>query len=99
MSKDEFPECINSRGLINYARFKDSYGYEVRVQDSSAASEPHCWIFMEPGDPTVCVYNKGHIPAKEVFPDREFSSPSPHLNRKQVKKLIKGLQLWLKETK
>lgn len=97
--ENEFPECNNERGLKTYTRFRDSYGYEVRVQDSSAASEPHCWIFMEPSDPTVLVYGKGHIPAKEVFLDREFSAPSPHLNREQAKKLIEGLQLWLKETK
>lgn len=35
----------NERGFEVYAEFDDSYGSDVRVQESSSAGEPHVWIF------------------------------------------------------
>ncbi len=40
---------VSDRGFIGYDSFKDSYGAEVKIQESSAASGPHCWIFVEGG--------------------------------------------------
>ena len=34
-------------GVTDYADFKDSYGAHVRVRESSAASEPKVWIFVD----------------------------------------------------
>lgn len=36
---------FNERGFAIYEEFTDSYGSEVRVQESSSAMGPHCWIF------------------------------------------------------
>ena len=33
------------RGFVIYDEFTDTYGSKVRVQESSAATEPRCWIF------------------------------------------------------
>lgn len=33
------------RGFAIYAEFADSYGSEIRVQESSSAEGPHVWIF------------------------------------------------------
>jgi len=35
------------RGFADYAEFNDSYGARVRVHQSSAASEPKVWIFVD----------------------------------------------------
>ncbi len=33
------------RGFRIYAEFKDSYGSDVRIQESSNAEGRYCWIF------------------------------------------------------
>jgi hypothetical protein len=35
------------RGLAVYDEFTDTYGSKIRVQESSAATEPKCWIFAD----------------------------------------------------
>jgi hypothetical protein len=40
---------VNARGFHGYTELTDSYGASVRVQESSAASAPHVWIFLEGG--------------------------------------------------
>ena len=39
----------NDRNLGRYARFKDTYGAEVKVSQSSSAEGPHVWIFIKGG--------------------------------------------------
>ncbi len=41
------PTGYTERGFTDYADFKDSYGAHVRVRESSAASEPKVWIFVD----------------------------------------------------
>jgi len=36
---------LTERGFVVYDQFEDKYGTQVRVQQSSAASEPCVWIF------------------------------------------------------
>lgn len=38
----------NDRGFLVYggSAVQTSYGHQVRVQESSAASGPHCWLFV-----------------------------------------------------
>jgi hypothetical protein len=35
------------RGFTIYDQFTDTYGSKVRVQESSIATEPRCWIFTD----------------------------------------------------
>jgi len=46
------------RGFDVYDEFTDSYDASVRVQQSSSAMAPHCWVFVDenkPDDrPLVC---------------------------------------------
>lgn|GEM_PF-4122640 len=42
-------EYTTERGFTGYAQLEDSYGADVRVQDSSAAEAAHVWIFIEGG--------------------------------------------------
>jgi hypothetical protein len=37
------------RGFDTYDRFSDSYGASVTIRQSSAASGPHVWLFIEGG--------------------------------------------------
>jgi hypothetical protein len=51
---------VTERGFMIYAEFTDTYGSSVRVQESSAASEPKVWIFCdkrgdEPASPHLSV--------------------------------------------
>jgi hypothetical protein len=34
------------RGFDIYARITDTYGTEIRVQESSSAEEPRVWLFV-----------------------------------------------------
>lgn len=35
-----------ARGFVIYDEIETSYGHTVRVQESSAAIAPHCWLFV-----------------------------------------------------
>lgn len=37
----------DNRGFLTFADFKDGYETRVRVKESSAAFEPHIWIFVD----------------------------------------------------
>ena len=53
----ELNRSTTERGFTIYDQFTDTYGSEVRIQESSAVSGPRCWIFTsaaEDGD-TVTV--------------------------------------------
>jgi hypothetical protein len=38
------------RGFERYAEITDSYGASVSVQESSAATGPHVWVFINGGE-------------------------------------------------
>ncbi len=71
------------RGFRIYGEFIDTYGNDIRIQQSSSA-EKHCvWIFSERnGESVVC-----HL--------GQWQSYSPHLDVKQAKKLITALQRFI----
>ena len=67
------------RGFGIYAEFVDTYGQEVRVQQSSSAEADRVWIFC----------NKD---GKSGFEKSgEIHSYSPHLSRAQAIRLAKAL--------
>jgi hypothetical protein len=69
------------RGLKNYGRSKlqCSYGTEIEVYDSSAASEPHVWLKLQAGE---------RLPFDE-------GQGVAHLNAEQAWQLIHRLRTWL----
>jgi hypothetical protein len=70
-----------NRGFAIYGEYKDTRGNKVRVQQSSSAAGPRCWIFVEDKD------------GKDI----QFSTPtgyqsvSPHLTKHQAKLLAGAL--------
>lgn len=51
MSDDKTPpRATTARGFAIYDEFTDMYGGQVRVQQSSLASEPAVWIFGKNSD-------------------------------------------------
>jgi hypothetical protein len=72
----------NERGFHGYAEFTDSYGGTVRVQESSAAMGPHCWVWSEGGG----------IPASGGTNDG-----SAHLNVEQAIQLRDALDEFIRE--
>ena len=68
-----------SRGFGIYTEFVDTYGQEVRVQQSSSAESDRVWIFC----------NKEGKSGFEKL--GEIHSYSPHLSRKQAVRLAQAL--------
>lgn len=44
------PARYTSRGFAAYAAIDTDYGHRIRVQESSSAEEPKCWLFIEPSE-------------------------------------------------
>jgi hypothetical protein len=38
---------VTERGFTIYAKFLDSYGNMISVQESSSAAGPRCWVFSD----------------------------------------------------
>lgn len=77
------------RGFHGYGKpFKDSYGGELAVYESSSAEGPHVWLKID------APWNKtGHLGA----PMPDHHSATAHLNAKQALELIRRLQTWMDE--
>ena len=70
------------RGLHVYGKpVTTSYGEEVSVQESSAATAPHVWLTVKDAD----------------HGDRRGTSVAVHLNREQALATIARLQAWVDE--
>ena len=52
---------VTERGFTIYDQFTDTYGNRIRVQQSSAASGPHCWIFGSATDEGDTVTVGSHL--------------------------------------
>jgi hypothetical protein len=73
---------VTSRGFDTYDEFRDSYGAEVTVRQSSAASGPHVWLFITGG--------------AMVSPDHP-NDGSAHLTVEQAKRVRDALDAFIKE--
>ena len=71
-----------NRGFPIYSEFVDTYKSNVRVQMSSSVVK-RCWIFVE---------NDGKSPESNLVIDGAI-----HLNERQAKLIIKGLEKFLKD--
>ncbi|MFE9372233.1 hypothetical protein ACFYM2_21035 [Streptomyces sp. NPDC006711] len=61
------PVAANGRGFLTYAGspIKTSYGHTIRVQESSAASEPHVWLFI--GDSPAASGRNPHLNLEQAI--------------------------------
>lgn len=65
------------RGFTTFDEFECTYGTRIRVKESSAASDPHVWLFLDQN------------PA--ILTKPEPGNAAAHLNLKQVDRLIEAL--------
>lgn len=70
------------RGFDTYDEFRDSYGAAVTIRQSSAASGPHVWLFIEGGG--------------TVSPDRP-NEGSAHLDVEQARRVRDALDTFITE--
>ena len=75
----------NDRGFHGYGRepLRCTYDSEIRVYESSVASDPHVWLNI------VC--------NPRVLRDQPPGEGTAHLNEQQARDLIDRLQTWLDE--
>ncbi|WP_331764824.1 hypothetical protein [Streptomyces sp. NBC_01238] len=61
------PTPSNDRGFLTYmgGPIKTSYGHTVRVQESSAASGPHVWLFIS--DSTQVPEHNPHLNLEQAI--------------------------------
>jgi hypothetical protein len=96
------PEKTTERGFGVYAEFTDSYGSEVRVQESSSAEGPRAWIFahhvpedryLRPGARELLDF----IGFSDLAELAAFLTPSPHLSIDQAKRVRDALDAFITE--
>lgn len=75
------------RGFAIYSEIKDSRRNTIRVQQSSAAGGPFCWVFVHDAEGRDAYEYLGQL-----------HSVSPHLTRAQARRLANAL-LRFAETK
>lgn len=68
------------RGFAIYGEYKDSRGNTIRVQESSLAGGPYCWLFSGNSDGADTFLHNG-----------QYHSVSPHLTRAQARRVAKAL--------
>lgn len=105
------PIEVTSRGFERYARFKDSYGAEIGVYESSAVSSS-VWVSIDGGQIQAVMPNtRANLRLYEYcgspvarrptqVEGRPAFKPIPqqghaHLNVDQAKKLVAALQEWI----
>ena len=71
-----------NRGFSIYSEFKDSYRNTVRVQESSAATQHCCWVFVTNEEGKDGVWD----PATS-----SYISATAHLTKAQARRLAKAL--------
>jgi hypothetical protein len=56
MSKPIPARSMTPRGFTIYDEFTDTSGSKVRVQESSIATDPRCWIFTDAASSMAATY-------------------------------------------
>lgn len=93
------------RGFAVYAEFTDTYGSEVKVQQSSSASGPRVWIFAN--HPSIrghlSLDVQGRLLTAGFRTDLHLAElgaalePSPHLNVEQARQVRDALDTFIRE--
>ena len=72
------------RGFHGYGKpFRDTYGSEIEVYESSAAEGPHVWLKVDA--------------SRWITSPEDFAVGTAHLNEDQARALVERLQAWLDE--
>lgn len=71
------------RGFAIYSEFKDAYGQDVRIQESSWAEKGAVWIFCHKNGED-CLLHLG-----------KWQAYSPHLTKAMARQVIKALQTFV----
>lgn len=77
------------RGFGIY-KFKDHYGLECSLQESSLATESAIWLGIAENKVEHCIADKGWVPVE--LPKDTLVHNRMHLTREQVKEIIPLLQ-------
>lgn len=80
---------VTPRGFTVYDEFTDTYGATIKVQQSSSASGPRCWIFAS-----------ASAGERDTMPPRTWpagSDPSPHLDVAQARRVRDALDAFIRE--
>jgi hypothetical protein len=96
---------MTNRGFSKIV-FTDTYNNQCCIQQSSLATGNHIWLGVESADPRIMVSDalklglsvpKGKVMGwmEYPIPKEVFLTTTMHLNRKQVKALVKELSQWL----
>lgn len=70
--------------------FKDHYGTECSLQESSLATEHAIWLGCNETNPQVCIPGRGWTPVP--LPHDTLCNTRMHLTRKEVEMLLPYLQ-------
>lgn len=81
---------VTERGFTNYDEFTDSYGAKVTVRESSAASRPHVWVFVEGGETAAA-------PGTPGIEAGRANDGSAHLTTAQAIRLRDALDSYIDE--
>lgn len=95
MSDIEIKKSTTARGF-NLVNFKDAYGVECSIQESSSAEEPKIWFGID--SPKVMRLDNGW---KDITPVSTKENPvnidsRMHLTREHVKQLLPILRHFVK---
>ena len=74
------PMKKTNRGFKIYGEYKDSRKNKIRIQESSSAEGSYCWIFVEDSSGQDAIIHLG-----------KPQSISPHLSKKQAKRIANAL--------
>jgi hypothetical protein len=79
---------FNERGFEGYLEMKDTRDNTIRVQESSAANGPRCWIFVK------------DVQGREAYDHMgSLQAVSPHLSPAQAKRLAQALMRFVNTSK
>jgi len=77
-----------NRGFPIYSEFKDTYKNTIRVQMSSSACAPRCWVFVKDKDGNDGVFDKA---------TGQYISATAHLSKAQARRLARALLKFAEE--
>lgn len=75
--------------------FKDRYGKDCSIQDSSLATEPAIWLGIEDAEPKILaseIMEDGRGWVDYIVPENVYFTTRMHLTQDQVKEILPILQ-------
>ena len=81
---------VTHRGFVSYDELTDAYGASITVRESSAASAPHVWLFIEGGGTAAA-------PGTPGIPGGRVNDGSAHLTVAQAVRVRDALDNFIHE--